>query len=47
MLMTYISSPAMGCHLMSKEFWDKQELHKKWKQKVIATVRELHAHGIV
>lgn len=46
-LMTWIDSPDMGCYLMSKGFWDKQELHKKWEMQVTATVRELHAHGIV
>lgn len=47
LLMTWISSPEMGCHLMSKGFWDKHDLHKKWEAQVNATVRELHANGIV
>lgn len=46
-LMTWIGSPDMGCHLMSKGFWNKEELHKKWETQVTATVWELHAHGIV
>jgi hypothetical protein len=46
-LMTWIPSPTLGCHLMSKGFWDKLELHQKWEQQIAATVRELHTHGIV
>jgi serine/threonine protein kinase len=47
MLMTLITSPAMGSHLQSPGFHDKPELHEKWGRQVTAIIQELHAHDIV
>ncbi|KAF2129690.1 hypothetical protein P153DRAFT_367057 [Dothidotthia symphoricarpi CBS 119687] len=46
-LITMITSPEMGSHLRSPGFWDKPELHKRWEEQVTATVKKLHASGIV
>ncbi|KAG9664742.1 putative C6 transcription factor, partial [Aureobasidium melanogenum] len=46
-LMNFISSPKLGCHLQSPGFKDQIDLHEKWEKQVRSTVTLLHEHGIV
>ena len=46
-LMSLITSPKVGSHLRDKGLWDNQELHKKLKAQVAATMKELYAKNIV
>jgi len=47
LLMNLIASPALGCHLQSPGFRDRRDLHEKWEEQVITTVKLLHEHEIV
>ena len=46
-LLTLIKPHALGMHPLEKGFCGRFELHKKWRQQVIATVQQLHDRGIV
>jgi serine/threonine protein kinase len=47
MLMTLITSSSMATHLRSAGLQARHELHGQWEEQLIATVQELHGHGIV
>jgi tRNA A-37 threonylcarbamoyl transferase component Bud32 len=46
-LMNFIISPIMGCHLLSPGFRDRVDLHGKWEEQVRASLRVLHENGLV
>lgn len=47
LLMTMITSSALGTHLQSPGLQEMTHLHQKWEQQLTATIQELHLHGIV
>ncbi|KAG9516050.1 hypothetical protein KCU93_g9258, partial [Aureobasidium melanogenum] len=47
LLLNFISSPALGCHLQSPGFKDQIDLYRKWEKQVRDTVTLLHEHDIV
>lgn len=46
-LINIIPPSSQGTDLLSPGLWTQRELHEKWEQQVKATVKALHAHGIV
>lgn len=46
-LMNTITSPDLGCHLLSPGLKNRVDLHEKWEQQVRSTLRILHDNDIV
>ncbi|PSK56028.1 hypothetical protein B9Z65_4906 [Elsinoe australis] len=47
MLLEYIEPSLLGRHLLSKGVWSRPDLHRKWEDQILQTVRKLHSNGII